>query len=359
MLTLLVLACCGLLWLFFPLLPGIFIAILLASSTYTTYQDIQCRFNIKSDRAALIMTVLIFFLVLTPIIYLLFATGLRIGEGLRQLQEWIASFPDLATLKLALAGYLEHIPMPETFRNYILEWATTHKEQVGQQAVAMVLFLFRGITNNFSAFFTSLILVVFSLFFFYRDGPKILIRIKHLTPLPNQYDQFFFDRFHSLATILTLSTLGIALLQGISFSIVAIFMDLPWFYLGVAIAVASFIPVVGGFIIWGPLCYILYWNGHHTKAIFIAVWGAVVVGFVVDNILRPLLISWLAKSRGDGGENDNLKILDHTLLVTLATIGGLISFGIPGLLFGPMMAAMAITIFDLYELLHGHLFDRS
>ncbi len=61
MLALLTMACGGLLWLFFPLLPGLFIAILLASSTYSTYQDIQSRFSIGSDKAALIMTVLILF----------------------------------------------------------------------------------------------------------------------------------------------------------------------------------------------------------------------------------------------------------------------------------------------------------
>jgi predicted PurR-regulated permease PerM len=358
MLTLLALACCGLLWLFFPLLPGLFLAILLASSTYSTYQDLQRRFTIGSDRAALIMTILIFFLVLTPIIYLMLATGIRIGDGVRQLQEWAAGFPDLATLKLAMAANLERIPMPDALRNFILEWATSHKEQVGQKAATVLLFLFSGITNNSMAFFSSLILVVFSLYFFYRDGPRILSRIKHLTPLPNHYDHFIFNRFRALATVLTLSTLGIALLQGLSFSLVAVFMDLPWFYLGVAIAVASFVPVVGGFIIWGPLSYILYWNGHHGAAFFMAIWGAVVIGFVVDNLFRPILISWLARSQADG-EDNSLHILDHTLLVTLATIGGLISFGIPGLLFGPMMAAMAITIFDLYELRHGHLLDRS
>ncbi|MBF0454772.1 MAG: AI-2E family transporter [Magnetococcales bacterium] len=359
LLTLLALACGGLLWLFFPLLPGLFLAILLASSTYSLYEDIQRRLTIGSDRAALIMTVLIFFLVISPLIYLLMATGFRIGEGVRQIQLWAAGFPDLMALKGALAANLDRIPMPEALHVFILDWATSHKEQIGQKAAEVLLFLFRGITNNSLAFFSSLILVVFALFFFYRDGPRLLVRLKHLSPLPNHYDTLFFNRFQALATILTLSTLGIAVLQGASFSLVALFMGLPWFYLGVAIAAASFIPVVGGLIVWGPLAYILYWNGQPGKALFLVVWGAVIIGFVVDNICRPMLIRWLARNFSADKSGDNLQILDHTLLVTLATVGGLISFGIPGLLFGPMIAAMAITIFDLYELRHGHLLDRS
>jgi predicted PurR-regulated permease PerM len=360
MLALLALACGGLLWLFFPLLPGLFIAILLASSTYSTFEDIQSRFIIGSDRAALIMTVLIFFLVLTPVIYLLLATGIRIGEGVHRVQEWAAGFGDLASLKQALTANLDRLHIPESLQNFILEWTTSHKEQVGQKAAAVLLFLFRGITNNSLAFLTSLVLVVFALYFFYRDGPKIIERIKHLTPIPNHHDDFLLNRFQSLATVLTLSTLGIALLQGISFSLVALFMDLPWFYLGVAIAAASFVPVVGGFIVWGPLAYILYWNGYPGKALFLVIWGAVVVGFLVDNIIRPMLIGWLARRGPMKGKNEgDLQMLDHTLLVTLATIGGMISFGIPGLLFGPMMAAMAISVFDLYELCHGHLLDRT
>jgi predicted PurR-regulated permease PerM len=156
-----------------------------------------------------------------------------------------------------------------------------------------------------------------------------------------------------------LSTVGIALLQGLSFSIVTAFLGLPWFYFGVSIAVASFIPAIGAFIVWGPLAYYLYMDGSPTQALFIVVWGAFVIGFLIDNLLRPLMINWLSKKIPSGEGGSDIKILNHTFLTVLATFGGIINFGILGLFFGPMIAAIAITIIDLYQMTHGKKLDRS
>ncbi|MBF0126870.1 MAG: AI-2E family transporter [Magnetococcales bacterium] len=356
LLALIVLAVVGLGWLFFPFLPGLFLAALLASSSYPLYRRIQRRFPYESVKPPLIMTVLMFFLVVGPILYLLIATAFKAGTLAHEIQSWFAGFSSTHAMTGELGGVLATLPIPESAREALLAWIGENRVRIGQSLGMGLLFVFKGITNNGLAFITSLVLVLFALFFFYRDGPLLTRQLKILTPLGNRYDDILFHRFAALATVLTASTIGVALLQGISFSLVTAFMGLPWFYLGVAIAASSFIPVVGGVVVWGPTVYTLYWHGHTGQAVFLAVWGALVTGFVIDNLLRPILMGWLAQQQSQETGGD-LHVLDHTLLTVLSIFGGLVQFGILGLFFGPIIAAMAISVFEVYKMIHAETLD--
>ncbi|MBF0428950.1 MAG: AI-2E family transporter [Magnetococcales bacterium] len=358
LLTLILMAIGGLGWLFAPFLPGLFLAALLASSSYPLYQRIQTRLPNGSVKPALIMTVLMFFLVVSPILYLLVATAIKAGTLAHLIQTWFAGFAGGGALPREMHDILSTLPLPDDAREALFDWLNENRMKLGQTIGMVLLFVFKGITNNGLAFISSLVLVLFALFFFYRDGLILVQQLKLITPLKNCYDDLLLNRFSSLATVLTLSTLGVALLQGISFSLVTAFMGLPWFYLGVAIAASSFIPVVGGVVIWGPTAYILYWNGHHGQAIFLALWGAMVTGFVIDNLLRPLMMGWLSRLHTTEASGE-FHVLNYTLLTVLSTFGGLIQFGILGLFFGPIIAAMAIAVFEVYQLIYADSLDAS
>jgi predicted PurR-regulated permease PerM len=356
LLSLMLCALGGVTWLFFPFLPGLFLAVLLAVSTYPGFGWMSRR--MRPSVAALLMTALVFLFVLTPVIYLVVATSIRAVQGIHELQSWLGQY-DLETFRHVLNAKFDLLPLPDGMRDATLEFILQKQGEWGQQGVQWLLSLFRRVSDNSLAFISSMVLIAFALFFFYRDGPCIVQRIKVLSPLPNYYDNIILYRFGALASVLTMSTVGIALLQGSLFALVTSFMGLPWFYLGVAIAVTSFVPLVGGFIVWAPLVYYLAQAGRTWEALFIVFWGAVVTGFLVDNIVRPMLIRWLTRLQPVAQAGGDLHPLSHTLLTVLATVGGMINFGILGLFFGPMLAAMAITMFDVYELKHGHLLDRS
>ncbi|NGZ05454.1 MAG: AI-2E family transporter [Magnetococcales bacterium] len=358
LLTLLLLAIVGMGWLFAPFLPGLFLAALLASSTNPLYVRIQSRLPNASVRPALIMTVLMFFLVVTPILYLLVATAIKAGTLAQEIQSWLAGFATADALSQELRAMLTTLSIPAYPREALISWVGAHRAELGQSIGLGLLALFKGITNNGLAFVSSLLLVVFALFFFYRDGPALARHLKILSPLNNHYDDLLFGRFSALATVLTISTVSVALLQGLSFSLVTAFMGLPWFYLGVAVAAASFIPVVGGLIVWGPTAYVLQAHGRPGEALFLVCWGALVTGFLIDNLARPLLMRWLASQQADCAAGE-LHVLNYTLFTVLSTFGGLLQFGILGLFFGPIIAAMAISVLEVYERIHCDLLDRS
>lgn len=356
---LLLLAIAGLVWLLFPFLPGLFLATVLAASTYPLFARLRERYGLQAQSASLVMTGLVFMLVITPVVYLLSVAGLEIGRFVATLKKQIAVLSP-AELTLLKERLLARLPLPEVVRETVTEQFSANLDQLAGVVKGLSLFLFQSLFGNTAAFFSSLMLILFALFFFYRDGPSLVQQIKILSPLSNHLDEFVLQRFARLATVLTLSTLSVALIQGVSIALVTVFMGLPWFFLGVAVAVTSFIPILGSMIIWGPAAYWLFAHDQWGAALFLVFWGMVVNGFLVDNLLRPILITRFARMGGDDAEDDAASgPLSHTLLTVLSTLGGILTFGIMGLFFGPLIAAMAITVFEIYEMEYGHRLDRS
>ena len=219
------------------------------------------------------------------------------------------------------------------------------------------VFLLEGIVGTTSSFIALIGLSVFALFFFYRDGHVIAKHIALLSPLENRYDRMIMQRFASLSSVLTLSVVGIAILQGVSFAVVAWALGLPGLFIGMAIAVTSFIPIVGAALVWIPVTLYVLVQGDYVSALVLVFWGVVITGFVIDNIVRPIMIAKLTQTLGQAGEG--LSVANHTLLTVLSTFAGLIHFGVIGLFFGPVIAAMAITILDVYEHKNSNVLDRS
>ncbi|MDG6777147.1 AI-2E family transporter [Thiomicrorhabdus sp. zzn3] len=356
LLILLLLALFGLLWLFSPFLEALFFAMILATASYGFYDRLLQRVNGSQTMAASGMSLLVFVGVIAPVTYLLVEVSLQVGQLYASAQAWFGqqNAESLMELNQAVFSYL---PLSEETQLSLLEQLKNNSEKIIGFAQKVTLFLLEGIVGSTSSFLTFLGLSVFALFFFYRDGHRIAHHIKILSPLENYYDQMIMNRFASLSTVLTLSVLGIALMQGVSFAIVAWLLGLPGLFIGMAVAVASFIPVVGAALVWIPVAVFALVQGDYVTAAVIAFWGVVVTGFIIDNIMRPVMINRITRSLGETAQD--LAVANHTLMTVLSTFAGLIHFGVIGLFFGPVIAAMAITIFDVYEHKNSNLLDRT
>ena len=346
----------GLIWLFNPFLEALFFAMILATASYPYYEMLQRKFNCSITVSAGVMSAAIFMGVIAPVTYLLFEMSLQVGHIYAEIQRWIGEQDQrsLAEMNQLLFAYL---PLSETTQAQVVQQLQEHSQKILGWLQKTTVFLLEGVLGTTSSFLTFLALSVFALFFFYRDGQAISSHIKLLSPLQNRYDHMIMQRFSSLSSVLTLSVLGIALMQGLSFAIVAWLLGLPGMFIGMAIAVTSFIPIVGAALVWIPIVVYALVQGDWVMALVIAFWGIVITGFVIDNILRPILINRLTKMLGGGAEQ--LAVANHTLITVLSTFAGLIHFGVIGLFFGPVIAAMAITIFDVYEEMHRDRLDKS
>lgn len=356
LIILLLLAIIGLIWLFNPFLEALFFAMIVATASYPYYQRLREKFEYSESTASGVMSAIVFIGVIAPVTYLLAEISLQVGQLYGEAQKWISQ-QDAESIAQLNSSLVQYLPLSEATQLQLLEQLREHSQKILGFVQKSTVFLLEGMLGTTSSFITFLGLSVFALFFFYRDGHAIAGHIKVLSPLENRFDNMIMNRFSSLSSVLTLSVLGIAVLQGMSFAILAWILGLPGMFIGMAIAVTSFVPIIGAALVWIPLVVYMLVQGDYVSAGVIVFWGVVITGFVIDNIVRPVLINRLTKMMG-GGE-DQLAVANHTLITVLSTFAGLIHFGVIGLFFGPVIAAMAITIFDVYEDMHRDKLDRS
>jgi len=190
------------------------------------------------------------------------------------------------------------------------------------------------ITQSSFEFFFMFALMLYALFFFIRDGDKLLKKIMYLSPLGDKYEKTLYNRFIATTRASLKGTILIALLQGslggILFAVVGIPAALIW---GVVMVFASLVPSVGSAIVWLPAAIIMFLLGNIWEAIVIVAIGAGVIG-TIDNFLRPYLV----------GKDLSM----HPLIILFSILGGLVMFGISGFVIGPIIAALFLSFWDMY-----------
>ncbi|HKP96966.1 MAG TPA: AI-2E family transporter [Fibrobacteria bacterium] len=188
-----------------------------------------------------------------------------------------------------------------------------------------------SLANNVLNFF----LMLFVMFYFYLDGKRILERLIRWSPLKDEYERILIEKFLSVSKGTLKGILVIGVIQGILGAILfwAVGLSSPVF-LGTLMVFASIIPAVGTAGIWGPAAAFLLFEGRWGAALAVVFTGAVVIGSV-DNFVRPILVG------------KDIKM--HDLLVLLSTLGGLAVFGLTGLIIGPIIASMFLSIWNIFE----------
>jgi predicted PurR-regulated permease PerM len=177
----------------------------------------------------------------------------------------------------------------------------------------------------------SFVLMLFVLFFVLRDGPAVTQQVVRMLPIENlrraRLLQHLADVTRAVFLGIGLTALVQGILVGVGFGIAGLPSPLVF---GVVAVLVALIPMVGAALVWVPGALFLAARGEYGHAIFLAVWGAVVVG-MVDNFLRPMLIS----GRADV----------PTLAVFVGVMGGLAAFGFIGLFLGPIVLGLLVALF--------------
>ena len=152
------------------------------------------------------------------------------------------------------------------------------------------------------------------------------------------------DKFTSVTRATLKGTAVIGVLQGglagFAFWVVGIPSAVFW---GAIMAVLSIIPGIGTALVWGPAVIILAAGGSYMKAGGLGIFCAVVVGSI-DNLLRPILV----------GKDTQM----HELMIFFGTLGGIVMFGVVGMIIGPIVAALFITIWEIYAVAFKDLLPR-
>jgi len=181
--------------------------------------------------------------------------------------------------------------------------------------------------------------MVFTLYYTFKDGPKFVSKVKAALPLENNHKDKIFEDLKNLISALVFGYFLIGMLQGIlggiGFVIFGFKNPVLW---GAVMAVLALIPFTGTLFVWLPAGIAAILNQNYVSGIGIIIWGALVVS-MIDNLLRPKIVG------------DRAKI--HPAIILLGLLGGISLFGFMGIFIGPIILSVTLS---LIEELKGHYF---
>jgi predicted PurR-regulated permease PerM len=177
-------------------------------------------------------------------------------------------------------------------------------------------------------------IALFVLFFMLRDRAAAVARVRSLMPLSGRESGEILTRIKDTIHAAVFGQVAVAAVQGALGGIVFAILGLPapaaW---GFVMFVLSVIPMLGAFVVWGPVSVYLAATGQWGKAIMLAAFGTVVIG-LIDNLLYPMLVG--------------RKLRLHTVLVFFSIVGGLSVFGASGVVLGPVVLATTMALLDVW-----------
>jgi predicted PurR-regulated permease PerM len=259
--------------------------------------------------------------------FLITAQAIKVGQSVTPWVQQQISEPG------AFNEFLEDIP----FYDRIAPYKETILRKAGEMVGGVSSFLINSLSSATVGTVSLLFMIfvmLYTMFFFLIDGEKLLTKILYYLPLQDHDERRILEKFTSVTRATLKGTAVIGILQGglagFAFWVVGIPSSVFW---GAIMAVLSIIPGIGSALVWGPAAIILAASGSIAKGAGLAIFCAIVVGSV-DNLLRPILV----------GKDTQM----HELMIFFGTLGGIVMFGVMGIIIGPIVAALFVTVWDIY-----------
>ena len=309
-----------------PFLSALLVAAVLAIATWPLYQRIHSGLGGRSTWAASLMLLLILVLVVIPISLLAGAAADQLPTLVGVVKGWFSGglqVPEqLKSIPLVGDRIYEQLAALSTDEAQMS--ALLHKafEPAGKLSVAFVRVLGDGILQ--------LLLVAFIAFFYYRNGHRIAYVIRRIAGrLSGEMSAEVLGIVVGTTRSVFIGLVGTAAAQGLAAFVGFLIAGVPAaFLLSVGTFVLSVVPM-GPVLLWGGAAVWLYLHGETGWAIFMVIWGAVVISSI-DNFLKPLLIA--------RGSTLSLG------LIFLGVLGGVFAFGFIGVILGPVLLALGVAL---------------
>jgi predicted PurR-regulated permease PerM len=313
-----------------PFLMALLLAAVLAGICRPLHRGITQLLRGRDGVAAIVTILLVVAVVVGPLstfFGIVTNQALEVGHSLG---PWVTERIAAERAGTGLLAKLPSVLLP--YQGQILERIGGIAAELGRSVVDMLAAATRG-TLRFLLF---LVVTLYAGFFFLRDGGAIRERVLSYAPLSAEEKARMVERFVSVSRATFKGILLIGSLQGalggIAFAVAGITAPAFW---GTVMALCSMIPGVGTALVWIPTALVMLAQGRSGTALGIVLWFVLVVG-TVDNFLRPRIVG------------KDTKLPD--LLILISTLGGIFLFGAAGIVLGPLVAALFVTIWDIFGL---------
>ena len=320
--------------LFIYLIKGMLIALFTATLIVAVSQPLykllyrvtKGKANISSLLSMLILTIAF---IIPCLFILILVTNQAISLG-KTITPFVAN---INQDDLLIDHQLTRLPFYEYLEPYKMRITSAFGDFISflSSSVAKAL---SSIGSGALSFFTSFFVMLYAMFFLFKDGNKILDKFLYLLPLSSRQEKILVENFVKVSKASLKGIFVIGSLQGLCAAIIFYFVGLPnSIFWGTILAISTIIPVVGTAIVWIPASLFLAIFASPIMALVNVVLCAGLVGSI-DNLLRPIVV----------GKDTNLP----DLLIFLSTLGGIGLFGLAGIIIGPLIASFFVSILDLF-----------
>ena len=317
-----------------------FWAIVFAILFYRRYELISERMPNKPNLAAALTLIFIIVIVIIPFLLVGFMVIDEAGDIYQKFNE-----SDIS-IEQQVEDLQEIIPVDNSFfQKYGLnvEEIKRRVSEIVANGTQIIAGRLVSITQNIFGFLINFSMMIYILFFFLRDGKRLVQELVWVLPIGDEKEWTLLKRFERVTRATVKGSLVVAIAQGTLGGILFYFVGIPAAFLwGVIMTIASLLPV-GSALIWGPWAAVFLYQGETAKGIILLIVGAGFIG-LIDNLLRPRLVG------------QDTKLPDY--LVLLSTLGGLTWFGISGFVIGPIIAALFVTSWQMLGIEYGKPYEE-
>ena len=322
-----------------PFISALLASVFLAYMFHPIYRWVKEK--IKSENAAaIIISVIIIVLLLAPLFFVLntltkeaYVSYLTSKQKLLTMGDFFNNCPD----ENPLCGFISYIGdfLDEPKVKY-------HLQNTLERVTSYIIDTASDLVFSIPRFVLNFFVMIFSLFYLFKDGPGVISDLKRILPLRDVYKRHLFDKFGKVTFAIVYGYMVIALLQGflggLGFFIFGVSSPIIW---GIVMAFAALIPFVGTGIVWLPAALFKLFSGISAGnpseiwgGILFILYGLILISSI-DNVIRPKIISNRAKV--------------HPVLILVGVLGGLALIGPIGAVAGPLILALFITFVRAYE----------
>lgn len=320
-------------YLYKPFLMTITIASLLSIATYNLNTKIK-EFTKSEILAAALSTLLLSILLFGPILYTLNSLALSVNTFDGSYMEKISSY--ISSLNFELPKSLDFI---EPKIDEML--ASFNATQISKQAISYAT----SIGKSSAGFLKDMFLILVFYFFVNLYGYELSNYLKSAVPMEERDINIIFFEVANVMSVVFYSILLTAMFEGMLFAIIGIIYGYDGLLLGILYGFASLIPIVGGALMWIPLSLYELSLGHTSAAIFIILYSIIVISIIADTFIKPMIIKYINQ------KFVRIPTKINELLIFFSILAGLSSFGFWGMVLGPAITTLFISLLKLFKLL--------
>ena len=318
-------------YLYKPFLMTIIIAVLLSIATYSATKKFT-QITRSKIAGSLISTLLMSILFFLPIIY-----------SVNTLVQYINHF-DVSYIE-KISTYLTnlHYKLPDTI-SYFQGSFDDFISKINVENISGFILPYATQFGKMSAgFLKDMFLIVIFFFFINLYADELIRYFKTILPMQKNEVDIIFSQITDVMNVVFYSILTTAILEGFLFGIIGKVYGYDGLLLGILYGFSSLIPVIGGAIMWLPISLYELALGHTKEAIFFAVYSIVIISIIADTFLKPMLIKYINE------RFFKTKTMINELLVFLSILAGLSTFGFWGMVLGPAITTLFISVLSVYK----------